>query len=286
MIVLYILLPIVLILFSIWLFLVAPVKNKKMNEFKTLKYAHRGLHGKLDYETYAAENSITAFSRAADRGFGIELDVRLTKEGECIVFHDDTLDRVTNGEGRVKDFTLEELKKLSLEGTGDTIPTFAEVLKVIEGRVPLLVELKEDAMDSSVAFAAAKILREYNGPYIIESFNPLVLGKIKKELPEIPRGFLDDKHTANEKYRTMKYRIVQRFLLNFIARPSFIAMNHERPKMFPLPFIRAVFNTPCLAWTIRSKEEEKQAEKNGFSGVIFENYIAEMTDDKNDITLL
>ncbi len=273
MIALYISVPTAIVLFGLWIFLVAPKKNKKMEDFKTIKYAHRGLHGKLDYEDYAAENSITAFKRAVGRGFGIELDVRLTKDGEAVVFHDDTLDRVTNGKGRVKDFTLSELQKLSLEGTGDTIPTFCEVLSAVDGKVPLLVELKEDGMDSSVASEAARILRGYKGAYIIESFNPLVLGKIKKELPDIPRGFLADKLTANKQYRTAKHRLVQSFALNFIARPSFIAMNHERSKMFPLPFLRAVFKVPCLAWTIRSEQEENTAYENAFSGIIFENYI-------------
>ncbi len=271
--VLYILIPAVFVLFCFWLFLIAPKKNSKMDDFKTVKYAHRGLHGKLDYEYYAAENSITAFERAVERGFGIELDVRLTKDNVAVVFHDDTLERVTNGKGRVKDFMFSELRELSLEGTADTIPTFEEVLSLIDGKIPLLVELKEDGMDSSVATAAVNILKKYNGPYIIESFNPLVLGKVKKEMPEIPRGFLADKLTANEKYRSVKYRVVQSFALNVIARPAFIAMNHERPKMFPLPFIRKVFGIPTLAWTIRSEEEELKAYENRFSGVIFENYI-------------
>ncbi len=278
MIAVYILAPI-LVIFGIWLFLVAPKNDKGMEKYKSVKYAHRGLHGTLDYGEYAAENSLSAFARAAERGFGIELDVRLTKDGEAVVFHDNTLDRVTSGTGRVRDFTLEELKKLSLEGTDDTIPTFREVLQLVDGRVPILVELKSDGTEASVAIAAAEILNEYKGDFIVESFNPIVLGEIKKRMPSVLRGFLSDKLTDNEKTRTLTHRAVQRFLLNFIARPSFIAMRNTRINMQPLPIIRKLFGTPCIAWTVRSEAEEREAYESGFSGVIFENYIP----DKNGI---
>ena len=271
---LYILIPVVVII-GIWLFLIAPVKNKKMDYYKTVKYAHRGLHGTVGAESFAAENSLTAFSRAVEHGFGIEFDVQVSRDGVAVVFHDNTLDRVTGVSGKVKDFTLEELKKLSLLGTEDTIPTLSEVLDLVDGRVPLLVELKENSFDHSISEASAELLKNYKGEFIVESFSPFAFGAIKKNLPGTPTGFLVDKHTENPKCRSMKFRLMQRQLFNVVARPSFIALNHKTPKLFPTGVLRTLFKTPTIAWTVRSAEEEREAYKNGFSTVIFENYIPE-----------
>ena len=272
MLALYISIPIV-VLFGLWIFLIAPGRNKKMDYYKTKKYAHRGLHGTVGADTFAAENSLTAFKRAVEHGYAIEFDVHVTKDGEAVVFHDDTLDRMTGVSGRVKDFTLDELKKLSLSGTDDTIPTLYEVLELVDGKVPLLIELKETGSDHSISEKTAQILKNYSGEFIFESFSPIAFGAIKRELSGVPCGFIADKFTAKEKYRTMKYRILQRFLLNFACRPSFISLNHKTPKLFPVGFIRKVFGTPMLAWTVRSKEDETEAYKNGFSGIIFEGYL-------------
>ncbi len=278
MLFLYIALPTIVVLLGVWLFLIAPGKNSKMDYYKTKKYAHRGLHGTVGSDTFCAENSLTAFSRAVERGFGIELDVRLSKDGELVVFHDATLDRVTNGSGKVSDLTLQQLKQLSLMGTEDKIPTFTEVLELVGGKVPLLVEIKEQGMDHSISEKTAEMLSGYGGEFIVESFSPLAFGAIKQSMPGVPCGFLADKLTENEKYRSFKYRIIQRFLLNFIARPAFIAMNYERPSMFPLPILRTLFRVPVVAWTVRSKEAEEEAYKNGFCTVIFENYLPDSAD--------
>ena len=271
----YILLALAVVLLCTWLFLIAPGDSEGMEKYKDKKYAHRGLHGAVGADTFSAENSMTAFGRAVERGYGIELDVRLSKDGELVVFHDATLDRVTDGTGKVCDYTLEELKTFKLMGTEDTIPTLKEVLDLVDGRIPLLVEMKSDGTDKAVAETCAAILKDYKGDYIVESFNPICLSVFKKILPSVPRGFLCDKHTAKKENRSLLFRAIQRFFLNVICRPAFIAMNKKRPKMFPLPLVKALFKTPAVAWTVRSKEEEIEAYKNGFSGVIFEGYLSE-----------
>lgn len=273
----FLVIPAVL-LFAVWIFLIAPGTSRGMEKYKCVRYAHRGLHGEVGEEPFAAENSLTAFSRAVERGFGIELDVHVSRDGEVVVFHDDTLKRVTGKCGRVKDMTLAELRELSLSGTADTIPTLKEVLGLVGGRVPLLIEIKETGFDHSISEATAQILKDYKGEFIVESFSPLAFGAIRREIPGTPCGFLADKLTDNEKFRSFKYRLIQRFLLNAAARPAFIAMNHKRSRMFPLPLIKRVFKTPTLAWTIRSEKEEREAYANGFSGVIFEGYLP--TDEK------
>lgn len=272
MIALYIAIPIIVLL-GLWLFLIAPGKNKKMDRYKTVKYAHRGLHGTVDADSFCAENSMTAFKRAVEHGFGIELDVHVTADGEAVVFHDATLERVTGAEGKIKDKTLAELRTLRLSGTEDTIPTLHEVLELVDGKVPLLVELKETGANHTISEKTADILAEYKGEFIVESFSPLAFGAIKKKLPCTPRGFLADKFTVKKEYRTLKHALTQRFLFNFLVRPAFIALNHKTPKLFPVGIIRGLFGTPMIAWTVKSSEEENEAYKNGFSGIIFEGYL-------------
>lgn len=273
MVILYISLAIIIVLCT-WLILISPSDSSGMEKFKNVKYAHRGLHGKVgEYETFAAENSLTAFERAKENGFGIELDVRMSKDGELVVFHDGVLDRVTDMKGKVEDYTVAELKGCHLMNTDDTIPTLSEVLELIDGKIPLLIELKEDGFDHSVSEKSAEILKDYKGEYMVESFNPFAFGAFKKNLPQIPRGFLAYKHTVKKECRKLKYRLTQRFVFNCVARPAFIAMHYKTPNLFPMPIVKALYKTPMIAWTVHSKEEEIEAYKNGFSGVIFEGYM-------------
>ncbi len=258
-----------LLFFLIFLFLIAPGKKREeMERFKSKKYAHRGLH-----DATRAENSLSAFRAAVDAGYGIELDVRLSKDGVLVVFHDDTLDRVTGVAGRVDSRTAAELKKINLSGTSDTVPTFEEVLTLVDGRVPLLVELKEDAGKYGVTEKAVEMLKGYKGEYIIESFNPLALGRVKKLAPEVMRGFLSQNFLSQKKYRSATYFLLQNLLLNAVCRPDFIAYKHSDYKNAPLRLVRALFKPATLAWTVRSKKEEDEAYLHGFDGVIFENYV-------------
>ena len=185
------------LLFIVYLILLAPKSGRALGEFTAARYAHRGLHGEGK-----AENSLSAFRAAVDGGYGIELDVRLSSDGVLVVFHDDTLDRVTDKTGRVDAYTAAELSEIKLSGTDDGIPTFAEVLALVDGRVPLLVEIKEDAGDSRVSTAAAQALSEYKGAYIVESFNPLSLKNFGKHLPDVPRGILSQKYLKERSPRT------------------------------------------------------------------------------------
>ena len=258
----------IVVLFLIYLFLIAPKNKKEMTKFKNLYYAHRGLHNEE-----RAENSMSAFRAAVDGGFGIELDIRLSKDGKLVVFHDDTLDRVCGREGKVIDFTADELATFKLSGTDDGIPLFSDVLALVDGKVPLLVEIKENAGDSTVSHAACEMLKGYKGEFIIESFNPMSLKVVKEQYPEIPRGILSHRYFEYEKSRKPLFFLLQSLLLNFLCRPAFIAYDHRHANAFGLRFVRAFFKVPTIAWTVRSAEEEKVARKNGFDGIIFENYL-------------
>lgn len=261
---------VLLLLLVLYLVAIAPGKRGNIARYKSVKFAHRGLHNDT-----RAENSMSAFLAARDMGFGIELDVRLSKDKKLVVFHDDTLKRVCGVDGRVDAYTVEELSKMSLSGTSDGVPLFSDVLAAIDGRVPLLVEIKEDAGNYEVSTAAAEMLAQYKGDYIVESFNPLSLGNIAKRLPGAERGILSHRYYAYEPYRKPLYFLLQCLLLNRVCRPSFIAYDHHHYRSVSLRICRRLFGCTTFAWTVRSEEEEKAARAHGFDSVIFESYIPE-----------
>ncbi len=254
------------------LYTIIPGKNRPgMEKFKYVKFAHRGLHG-----NGAAENSMTAFARAKAAGFGIELDVRLSKDGELVVFHDDNLSRVVGKEGKVIDFTADELAGFSLDGTEDGVPLFRDVLSFIDGAVPLLIEIKNDVGEGGVAEKLIEVIDGYHGDFVVESFNPLALRTVKKARPDILRGILSTEYMKEPKYKgKLLYRLLQDLRMNFLMRPDFIAYEKNGHSVHNVRFIRRNFGTALFAWTIRSHEEEMMAISHGFDTVIFEGYVPE-----------
>ena len=258
--------------FILWLYMISPGKKRpEMEKFKRVKYAHRGLHS-----ADRAENSMSAFAAAKEAGFGIELDVRLSKDGELVVFHDDNLSRVVGKEGKVIDFTAAELAQMSLSGTSDGIPTLKEVLDLIDGTVPLLIEIKMGGGESGIAEKFLEVIEGYKGEFIVESFNPLALKIVREGRPDILRGILALEYMKEDRYKgKLLYRLAQNLELNFLTRPDFIAYDKNGYVVPKLRFVRRTFGTPLIAWTIKSQEEENAAISHGFDTVIFENYIPE-----------
>ena len=257
---------------GVWLYMIWPGKKRpEMEKYKNVKYAHRGLH-----DENKAENSMSAFAAAKEKGFGIELDVRLSKDGELMVFHDETLTRVVGIEGKVIDYTADELAKMSLLGTADGVPTLRQVLDLIDGAVPLLIEIKMGNGESGIAEKFIEVIEGYKGDYIVESFNPIALKIVRRERPDILRGILSAEYMKDEKYQgKLLYRLAQNLALNFLMRPDFIAYDKKGYAVPSLGFIRRVFGTPLITWTIKSQKEEDEAIGPGFDTVIFENYIPE-----------
>ena len=262
----------------LWLFLIATRSKKGCADLKDYKYAHRGLHGEgrgiFASEPYAAENSMTAFRRAIAAGYGIEIDVHTSKDGVVVIHHDATLKRVAGVDGYVKDYTAKELSEMSLSGTADGVPTLKEFLNEVNGQVPILIEIKEEGGDHTTTEALIREMSGYEGRYFIQSFNPLSLGVVKKLAPEIARGFLCDKHTASPERRSLKYKLLQRLVLNVVCRPHFISMEQTRAGLFPLPIVRKLFSPEVICWTVRSEDEAKRAYESGFSTIIFEGFNA------------
>lgn len=263
-----VLLIIFLVIIGIYLLLIFPVRNKRINEFVGTRYAHRGLHDENN-----PENSLAAFERAVDMGFGIELDVRLSSDGEVVIFHDDTLDRMVGCHGSTVDFTAKELSEMKLLGTEEGIPTLNQVLKLVDGRVPLLIEIKENAMEKEVAPKAAALLRGYRGAYIVESFNPLSLGRFAKVNPKVPRGILSQNYLRYPEHRAPLFFLLQFLLLNRLGNPSFVAFHKNHTKKNLSFHLARLMGAATFAWTVKSEEEEKSAFKAGFDTVIFEGYI-------------
>ncbi len=152
-------------------FLVAPGHATRAQKapFLYRNYAHRGLHTE---DGTVPENSLSAFRAAAEAGYAVEMDVHLTADDQLVVFHDDTLERMCGVPGVIDDFTLAELRALRLGDTDCVIPTFAEALEALGGRVPLLLEVKRGHNNRRLCALTLAALRTYGGPYCVESFDP------------------------------------------------------------------------------------------------------------------
>ena len=258
--------------FAIFVWLVKPgVRKCSMEKYTRVRFAHRGLH-----DGGRPENSLSAFRAAKEAGYGIELDVRLSKDGELVVFHDPTLNRVCGIDGRVIDYTSEELSSMRLAGTSEGIPTFKQVLELIDGVIPMLIEVKMEPGESGVAEKLAEVIKDYKGDYIIESFNPLALRAVRRLLPDAPRGILSMKYSEEERFKgKILYFLLENLVFNFLMRPDFISYEKGRSKNKVLRFIRRTWGTPLIAWTIRCEDEEARAISDGYDTIIFEKYLAE-----------
>lgn len=243
--------------------------QSKRKAFYDVYYAHRGLHNN---ESDAPENSLRAFQKAVDAGYGIELDVQMTKDAIPVVFHDFSLKRICGVEGNVIDYTYDELQQFSLCGTDQTIPKFEDVLKVLDGKVKMIMELKVEKYDLSVCPAVDELLKEYKGMYCMESFNPLAVRWYRKNRPEIVRGQLAGAFHKTEDLHGPLYFVLEHLLMNFITKPDFIAYNHSDYKNLSRQLNRHLYKAMSAAWTIKSQEELDEASKH-FDVMIFDSFI-------------
>lgn len=247
------------------LFLAAPSRpgRKKKAPFEHKNFAHRGLHSK---DGSVPENSLAAFRRAAEAGYGVELDVQLSKDGEVVVFHDDTLERVCGVRSGVDEKTFAELRALRLNDTDETIPLFTEVLDVYDGRGPMIVELKSGRRNRELCEKTLAILKSYSGNYCVESFDPAIVAWFRFHAPKILRGQLAMpwKQYAASVPKWLAFA-GSRCLCNFMGRPQFIAYDIGRlPLMVRLCHRLGAMN---VRWTSHDIRNEKNAD-----AVIFEFY--------------
>ena len=244
--------------------------------FLTRPIAHRGYHNKAEG---VIENSPSAFAAAIAAGYPIELDLQLSRDGVPMVFHDDTLERLTAETGAVRDRDAAELETFTLKGGTDRIPTLARVLEQVDGAVPLLIELKDQhgAMgetDGALERAALDVLKSYEGQFALMSFNPNMVGKVAKLSPDTPRGIIgcawrkiDEPHVPVD--RRAELAAIPGFKE---IDADFLSHDHtdlDSPRVEQLK----AQGVPILCWTIRSPEQERQARKIA-DNITFEGYVA------------
>lgn len=269
----FVILSTILVLICLYLFMIMPrmLHRPDREPFMGVLYAHRGLH---DNTSAAPENSMAAFLKAVEAGFGIEMDVQLTKDKIPVVFHDFTLSRACGVENTLADFTYEELMQFSLFDSDQKIPALEEVLKLVDGKVPLIIEYKIPGRSTEVCSVADKLLQDYKGVYCIESFNPLGVLWYRKNRGEILRGQLSEnfiKSGETELSRPL-YFALHHLLFNFLTKPDFIAYNHSQYKDLSRWLCKKLYGSLAVAWTIKSEEALFLREKD-FDLFIFDNFF-------------
>lgn len=255
----------------LYLFLIMPrILNKRDFEpFLNTYYAHRGFHDEV-----IPENSMKSFEMAVKYDYGIELDVHLTKDEIPIVFHDHDLKRMCKIDKEIKDLTYEELQVLRLKNSNETIPKLVDVLNLLNGKVPLIVELKARAKDdfNLLCEKTAEILDEYQGTYCIESFNPFVLFWFKRFRPAVIRGQLSTDFIKNKGEGDSFINFFLAYLcFNFQTKPDFIAYNHKFKNNLSYKLCRDLYKTMTFAYTIKT-ENELENSRDDFHLFIFENF--------------
>lgn len=230
-------------------------------------FAHRGLHNDV-----RPENSLPAFRAAKEKGYGIELDIHLLKDGTLAVFHDHTLVRMTGESGKIEDLINADLSQLHLNGTAETIPTFNEVLALFDGVAPIVVELKAAGNHGALVDAAMDVLKTYKGDYCIESFDPRCLWHLKKRYPDVVRGQLSQNFIGGEEKLSGVTKFMLTYLLaNLLTHPDFVAYKFTDRKCLSVILARKLWRVQGVVWTLTDEEQHKQALQEGYLP-IFENY--------------
>jgi len=245
-------------------------RQAALEAFKTHYIAHRGL---FDNDTDHPENSLAAFSRAVEAGYGIELDVQLTKDAKLVVFHDPDLKRMCGEDVALSELTYKELRTRRLGKSDETIPLFQQVLDVIGGRVPLVTEIKSGFRLIDTCRLTDATLSRYDGVYCVESFDPRALMWYRWRRPDVLRGQLADDFSEEPATGVVPVDwALSNMVLNPVTWPDFIAFDHLYPDARALRFWRDVLGCTMVAWTIKS-QDELDAARSTFDVFIFDSFI-------------
>ena len=234
-------------------------------------YAHRGYH---DGNVAVPENSLSSFVAAIDAGYGIELDIQLSSDKIPMVFHDADLARICGVEGKIWDYTCEELQQMKLFDTEETIPTLAEALELIDGQVPILVEYKMDKVDTDVCVYSHELLKDYDGAYAVQTFHPFALFWYRQNAKDIPRGIIAKNFIRENKEKGEKSDIIDflttNLMLNVIAYPDFISYDYRDADYYALKLCR-LMGAPTSTWTLKDPAHYEQV-KGEFDLYTFEGF--------------
>ena len=227
--------------------------------------AHRGLHDDKKH----IENSLSSFEEAIKYGYGIELDVRLTKDNQVVVFHDHHLQRICGENKTIEQTLLKQLASYHLKNTKEMIPTLNKVLNLVSGKVPLLIELKTHKNAKKLSKAVHNLLENYDGDYAIQSYNPSVLRWYRKHSPHVLRGQIAQKNKRNEKNIFIRL-FTNYFLLNIFPTPNFI---NYRLQDLPLKKLDMLYKKGCpiISFTAKS-QEQLDFVKRHYDNAVFEGF--------------
>lgn len=247
--------------------------------FLRLPLAHRGYH---DAAKGRPENSRAAILAAVQAGYGIEIDLQLSADEEVMVFHDYHLERLTGQTGSVRQLTARELGSVPLLNGAEGIPTLSEILGIVSGKVPLLIEIKDQdgKMGPNVGPLEAKLaeaMTHYDGPVAVMSFNPHTVRAFAAGAPGVPRGLTTGRYLA-ENWPTLSEETRERLRSIPDFDPLGAAFISHNAKGLSMPEVRSLKarGVPILCWTIRSVEEETEARQIA-DNVTFEGYAPTIT---------
>ncbi|MBQ7850305.1 MAG: glycerophosphodiester phosphodiesterase [Clostridia bacterium] len=261
----------------VYAWLVHPnMARRSFAEFKPYDYAHRGLWNTNDPgEANRPENSLAAFRAAAEKGYGMELDVHLTTDGRLVVHHDDSLKRLTGTDIVIGRSTLAEVRACRLPN-GEPVPTFDEVLDAVACRVPLIVEVKVEGNADALSRAVYERMQRYDGLWCMESFDPWAVRWFRKNAPEVLRGQLAFNAAGKGATWKLWWRNIgiASMIQNVWSRPDFIAFDAKSERPWCLPMLLLRWMRPAfVAWTVRS-QQDMDALRSRYDLQIFEKFEA------------
>lgn len=222
-------------------------------------FAHRGIHNEYP------ENSMPSFQRAIDLNLAIELDIHLTKDDKLVVFHDDNLRRMTGVNEYIKFLTYDQIKEYKLNNTEYIIPLLSDVLNLVNGKTPILIEIKTNNNMKKLVPKLKEVLEDYRGSVFIQSFNPFALRRCYKAMPNILRGQLSSFFVRDHLKFYKKIPIKKLFFKNF-SHIDFVSYNLEN---LPNKYVNKM-DIPVLAWTVKTKEDYVKAKQNS-NNIIVDN---------------
>lgn len=259
-----------LILFYLFLIMPNLTRRSALRPFNAYLFAHRGL---FNNTFHIPENSLLAFQEAIDAGYGIELDVQLTKDKIPVVIHDDTLNRVSGENVKISDLTFDELSHYKLFQSSESIPSLSQALDLIDGQVPVMIELKVGLSYKETCRRVAYVLKAYKGPYCIISFSPLALQWFKEKMPHVIRGQLSTNFFKDHIQSTPPIQFaLSHLLLNFLSRPDFISYNYKYTPNLSVAICKYVFKTPIVMWTVRDQDQYDQLFEK-YPVIVFDGFI-------------
>jgi glycerophosphoryl diester phosphodiesterase len=234
--------------------------------------AHRGLH---DASKAIIENTASAFSAAISHSYTIECDLQLAADGEAMVFHDDTLDRLTTQQGALIEFTARDLHEVPFKLGKHRMQTFAQLLQQVDGQVPLVIELKSHWNgNDALARRALEVLKDYKGHHALMSFDPDLVAAVATRSPETLRGITADGVTDPEYDMLPEARRLELKTMSHLprTRPHFVSFAYIDLPHAPVSALRAQGH-PIISWTIKSPAQEEVALRHS-DQVTFEGYLA------------